>query len=65
VTAKEEILALVSHFPPDASYDDISEKVQVMAAIRRSKASIAAGKCKTQEQVEEIFRGWADKWQAK
>jgi hypothetical protein len=63
MTAKEEIIAAVNEFPADASFDAISEKIRVMAAVRRSRASIAAGKFKTQEQVEEIFQGWAAKWQ--
>lgn len=63
MTAKEEIIAVVNDFPADASFDAISEKIRVMAAVRRSQASIAAGKFKTQEEVEKIFEGWVAKWQ--
>lgn len=63
MTAKQEVLAVIKDFPEDASLEEISEKIRVFAAVRRSRASVAAGKFKTQEQVREIFDGWAKKWQ--
>jgi hypothetical protein len=63
MTEKEEILAVVNDCPANASFEAITEKLRVIAAVRRSRASVAAGKFKTHEQVEQIFERWAAEWQ--
>jgi hypothetical protein len=65
MTAKEEIVAVVNEMPASSSVEEIAEKVQIHAKLRRSLGSVAAGRVKTHAEVKEIFRELSSKWKAK
>ena len=41
--------------PEDASFEEISEELRIMASIRRGRADITAGRTKTQEEAEHLL----------
>ena len=65
MTDKEAVLDALSRLPENASLEEITEELQIMAAIRRGRADIAAGRTKTQEEVEQLVESWATKWASK
>ncbi len=52
---KEVALKTISNLPENASMDEIAEELQIMAAIRKGKADVKAGRVKTHAQVEKLF----------
>ncbi|HLF82676.1 MAG TPA: hypothetical protein VI837_00715 [Blastocatellia bacterium] len=65
MTDKEAVLDALSRLPENASLEEITEELQIMAAVRRGRADIAAGCTKTQEEVEQLVESWATKWASK
>jgi predicted transcriptional regulator len=65
MTDKEAVLDALSRLPETASLEEITEELQIMAAVRRGRADIAAGRTKTQERVEQLVESWATKWASK
>lgn len=65
MTDKEAVLDALSRLPENASLEEITEELQIMAGVRRGKADIAAGRTKTQEEVEQLVESWATKWASK
>lgn len=65
MTDKEAVLDALSRLPENASLEEITEELQVMAAVRRGRADVAAGRTKTQEEVEQLVESWATKWASK
>ena len=55
----------LSRLPENASLEDITEELRIMAAVRRGRDDIAAGRTKTQEEVEQLVESWATKWASK
>jgi predicted transcriptional regulator len=53
--------ASVGH-PEDVSLDEITEELSIMAAVRRGRADIAAGRTKTHEEVKKLVESWATAW---
>jgi predicted transcriptional regulator len=49
----------------NASLDEITEELRIMAAIRRGRADVAAGRTKTQQETEELVESWASAWTSK
>ena len=44
------------------SLEEITEELRIMAAVRRGRADIAAGRTKTQEEAERLLESWATAW---
>jgi predicted transcriptional regulator len=65
MTDKEAVLDALSRLPENASLEEITEELQIMAAVRRGRADVAAGRTKTQEEVEQLVESWATKWASK
>jgi hypothetical protein len=65
VNAKDEIVALVNRMPANATFDAISEKIETIAALRRSQASVAAGRVKSHDEVKRWFHELSREWKAK
>jgi len=51
--------------PENASLDEIIEELRIIAAVRRGRAEIAAGRFKTQKEVERLIESWATDWAAR
>lgn len=65
MTDKQAALQTLGRLPEDASLDTIAEEIQIMAAIRRGEADIAAGRVKSHEEVGREVESWAAKWNSK
>ena len=52
----------LQRLPEDASLEEITEELGIMASIRRGRADIAAGRTKTQEEAEHLVESWATAW---
>ena len=62
MTDKEAVLDALSRLPENASLEEITEELQIMADVRRGRADIAAGRTKTQEEVRQLVESWATAW---
>lgn len=56
------MLDALQRLPEDASLDEITEELRIMAAIRQGRADVAAGRTKTQEEAERLLESWATAW---
>ena len=65
MTDKQAVLDALSRLPENVSLEEISEELQIMAAVRRGRADVAAGRTKTQQEVEQLVESWATKWASK
>ena len=65
MTDKQAVIDALQRLPEDASLEEISEELRIMAAIRRGRADVAAGRTKTQEEAERLLESWATAWISK
>ena len=65
MTDKQEVIEALNAMPENVSLDEIIEELRIMNAVRRGRADIAAGRTKTQEEVERLVESWATKWTAR
>ena len=59
MTDKQAVMDALQRLPEDASLEEISEELRIMASIRRGRADVAAGRTKTQEEAERLLESWA------
>jgi plasmid stabilization system protein ParE/predicted transcriptional regulator len=59
LTNKQAVIDALSRLPENASLEEITEELRIMAAIRRGRADIAAGRTKTQQEVHQPVESWA------
>lgn len=62
MTDKQAVIDALNRLPEDVSLDEITEELRIMAAVRRGRADIAAGRTKTHEEVENLVESWATAW---
>ena len=62
MTDKQAVIDALSRLPEDVSLDEITEELRIMAAVRRGRADIAAGRTKTHAEVEKLVESWATAW---
>jgi predicted transcriptional regulator len=62
VTDKEAVLNALQRLPENASLEEITEELRIMAGVRRGRADIAAGQTKTQQEVRVLLHSWATAW---
>ena len=65
MTDKEAVIDALSRLPENVSLEEITEELRIMVAVRRGRADIAAGRTKTQEEVEQLAESWATAWASK
>ena len=65
MTDKQAVIDALSRLPENASLEEITEELRIMAAIRRGRADIGAGRTKTQEEVNQLVESWATAWPSK
>jgi predicted transcriptional regulator len=58
---KQVAIKTISNLPENASMEEIAEELQIMAAIRKGKADVKAGRVKPHAQVEKLFETWISK----
>jgi predicted transcriptional regulator len=62
MTDKQAVMDALRRLPEDVSLDDISKELQIMAAVRRGREDIAAGRSKTHQEAEKLLESWASAW---
>lgn len=65
MTDKEAVIDALKRLPEAASLEEITEELHIMAAIRRGRTDIAAGRSKSHEEVEHLVESWATAWTSK
>lgn len=65
MTDKQAVQDALDRLPEKASLDEITEELRMMAAIRRGRNDVAAGRTKTQQEAEKIVESWATSWTSK
>ena len=65
MTDKQAVIDALQRLPENASLDEITEELRIMAAIRRGRADVVAGHTKAHREVEELVESWASAWTSK
>ncbi len=58
MTDKRDVIDALSTMPESASLEEIIEELCIIKAVRRGRADIAAGRLKTQDEVEQLVASW-------
>ncbi|MEX2141025.1 MAG: hypothetical protein WD894_17300 [Pirellulales bacterium] len=58
---KELVLEAVRGMPDEATIDQISEEIAILAAIRRGQEAVRAGDVVTHEEVKQRLSKWISK----
>jgi predicted transcriptional regulator len=61
MSSKELVIEAVRKLPEDATLDEISEEIAILAAIRRGEAAAEAGQVVPHEEVKKRFGSWISK----
>ncbi len=65
MTDKQAVVDALKRLPENASLEEITEELRIMAAVRRGRADVAAGRGKTQQEVRDLLSCWATAWTSK
>ena len=65
MTDKQALVDALSRLPENASLEEITEELRIMAAVRRGRADVAAGRTKTHQEVQALMESWATAWTSK
>ena len=65
MTDKQAVIDALNRLPENASLAEITEELRIMAAIRRGREDIAAGRTKTHAEAEGLLESWATAWTTK
>ena len=65
MTDKQAVVDALQRLPENASLEEITEELRIMAAVRRGRADVAAGRTKTHEEVQALMESWATAWTSK
>jgi predicted transcriptional regulator len=58
MTAKRMVLETVEQLPDDASFEEITRRLEVLAAIQKGVDSLDRGEGKPIEEVEKLLTSW-------
>jgi len=58
---KHVAIEAINNLPENASMQEIAEELQIMAAIRKGKEDVKAGRVKSQAEVEQLVETWFSK----
>lgn len=58
MSVKEQALHSIQQLPENVTWDEIEERVRMLAAIQRGEDAIAAGKIVPHEEVKKRLRQW-------
>ena len=65
MTDKQAVVDALQRLPENASLEEITEELRIMAAVRRGRRDVAAGRTKTHEEVQSLVESWATAWSSK
>ena len=58
MTNKQLVIEAVQDLPDEASFDEILERIEILAELRRAEADIDAGRFTTQEDLKRQVKTW-------
>jgi predicted transcriptional regulator len=58
MTIKEAAVRSIQQLPEDATWEDIQERIDFVAGVRKGLRELDEGHAATHEQVREEFREW-------
>ena len=58
---KELAIETISQLPEDSSMAEIAEEIQIMAALKKGKEDVKAGRVTPQQDVRKLFEAWISK----
>ena len=61
MTDKQLVIETVKRCPDDASVEEIAEKLEILAAIRKGQEDVQTGRVKLHAEVEKILDSWISK----
>lgn len=59
MTDKQAVVDTLHRFPKNATLEEITEELHIMAAVRRRRPDMEAGRTKTHEEAQELLESWA------
>jgi predicted transcriptional regulator len=62
MTDKQAAIDALQRLSENASLDEITQELQLMAAVRRGREDTAAGRTKTHPEVKATLASWAAEW---
>jgi predicted transcriptional regulator len=62
MTDKQAVVDALQRLPENASLDEITQELRLMAAVRRGRNDVAAGRIKSHQEVKESLASWAAEW---
>jgi predicted transcriptional regulator len=65
MTDKQAVVDALQRLPENASLEEITEELRIMAAVRRGRADVAAGRAKSHQEVQALLESWATAWTSK
>jgi predicted transcriptional regulator len=65
MTDKQAVVDALQRLPEDASLEEITEELRIMAAVRRGREDVAAGRTKTHQEAQDMLQSWATAWTSK
>jgi hypothetical protein len=61
MTAKKMALTTLEQLPDNVTFDEISERLEVIAAIQKGLDSLDRGEGKSIDEVEKLMASWTTK----
>ena len=58
MTIKEKAIKIIQELPEDSTWEDIQERIDFIAGVRKGLRELDEGKGISHEQVREEFRKW-------
>ena len=58
MTTKEAAIKSINQLPEDASWEDIQERINFIAAVRKGLRELDDGKGIPHDRIKEEFAGW-------
>lgn len=59
MTDKQAVIDALERLPEGASLEEITDELHIMAAGRKGRSDIVAGRSKSHEEVERQMKSWA------
>lgn len=65
MTDKQAVMDALQRLPENASLEEITEELRIMAAVRRGRAEVESGQTRSQQEVRDLLTSWASAWNSK
>ena len=62
MTDKQAVMDALGRLPESVSLEEIAEELRIMAAIRKGREDVTAGRSRSHEDTARQFESWAEAW---